>query len=54
MTATEALWLTDRSQHSSCDSAFANWRKRGGLTPSLRGNDLNSLCLPVSAGSLTT
>ena len=35
MTATEALWLTDRSQHSSCDSAFANWRKRGGLTPQL-------------------
>ena len=35
MTATEALWLTDRSQHSSCDSAFANWRKRGGLTAQL-------------------
>ena len=35
MTATEALWLTDRSQHRSCDSAFANWRKRGGLTPQL-------------------
>ena len=35
MAATEALWLTARSQHSSCDSAFANWRKRGGLTPQL-------------------
>ncbi len=35
MAATEALWLTARSQHSSCDSAFANWRKRSGLTPQL-------------------
>ena len=31
MAATETLWLA-RSQHNSCDSAFANWRKSGGLT----------------------
>jgi len=35
MAATQALWLTGESQHSSCDVSFANWRKRDGLTPEL-------------------
>lgn len=28
----ERLWLSGRSQPSSCDSVFANWREAGGLT----------------------
>ena len=35
MAATQALWLTGESQHSTCDVSFANWRKRDGLTPEL-------------------
>ncbi len=47
MAATQALWLTGESQHSSCDVSFANWRKRDGLTPELAWHRFE---LALSAG----
>ena len=33
--AAEQLWLTGKSQPSSCDAVFKNWRARGEATPKL-------------------